>query len=144
MYFVIRDLFQILIVYILVTTLTPSSLPFRAPPLPIFCLSFLHSHLFTFSLPDKVLFSTPEAQKPSWHRGIAIRKVFARPESFCAYNRKIPCQLSQYIQNDPNFSRRLPIFRIISKLSGFFQMAANLPDYFKTVRIFPDDCQFSR
>ena len=25
-----------------------------------------------------------EAQKPSWHRGIAIRKVFARPESFCA------------------------------------------------------------
>ena len=27
---------------------------------------------------------------------IATRKVFARPESFCAYNRKIPCQLSQY------------------------------------------------
>ena len=26
----------------------------------------------------------PEAQKPSWHRGIAIQKVFARPESFCA------------------------------------------------------------
>ena len=25
-----------------------------------------------------------EAQKPSWHRGNAIRKVFARPESFCA------------------------------------------------------------
>ena len=25
-----------------------------------------------------------EAQKPSWHRGIAIRKVFARLESFCA------------------------------------------------------------
>ena len=25
-----------------------------------------------------------EAQKPSWHCGIAIRKVFARPESFCA------------------------------------------------------------
>ena len=26
----------------------------------------------------------PEAQKPSWHRGIAFRKVLARPESFCA------------------------------------------------------------
>ena len=25
-----------------------------------------------------------EAQKPSWHRGIAIWKVFGRPESFCA------------------------------------------------------------
>ena len=28
--------------------------------------------------------SLAEAQKPSWHRGIAIRKVFARPERFCA------------------------------------------------------------
>ena len=26
----------------------------------------------------------PESQKPGWQGGIAIRKVFARPESFCA------------------------------------------------------------
>ena len=42
-------------------------------------------------------------------------------------------------------SRWLPIFRMISKLSRFFQMTANFPDDFKTVRIFqmtanfPDD-----
>ena len=65
----------------------------------------------------------------------------------------------QYFQNDPDFSRWLPIFQMISKLSGVFQMTANFPDdfktvrifqmianfpdYLKTVRIFPDDCQFS-
>ena len=86
----------------------------------------------------------PQRPKNLGSRVALLPRKFLRPESFCAYNRKIPCQLSQYIQNDPNFSRWLPIFRIISKLSGFFQMAANLPDYFKTVRIFPDDCQFSR
>ena len=32
----------------------------------------------------KIITIVAEAQKPSWHRGIAIRKVFARPESFCA------------------------------------------------------------
>ena len=32
---------------------------------------------------------------------------------------------------------------MISKLSGIFQMTANFPDDFKTVRIFPDECQFS-
>ena len=88
---------------------------------------------------------------------LRVRKVFARLESFCAYNRKKPFKLSQYFQNDPDFSRWFPIFRIISKLSGFFQMTANFLDYFKTVwifqmtanfpddfktiRIFPDDCQ---
>ena len=68
-------------------------------------------------------------------------------------------QFSGWFQNCPDFSRWmptfriiskvswlsrwLPIFRIISKLSGFFQLIANFPDSFKTVRIFPDDCQFS-
>ena len=28
--------------------------------------------------------TTAEAQKPGWQGGIATRKVFARPESFCA------------------------------------------------------------
>ena len=51
-------------------------------------------------------------------------------------------QFSGWFQSCPDFSIWLPIFRIISKLSGFFQMTANFPDYFKTVRIFPDDCQF--
>ena len=43
-----------------------------------------------------------------------------------------------------DFSRWLPIFRMISKLFGFFQMNANFPDYFKSVLIvqmtanFPD------
>ena len=32
---------------------------------------------------------------------------------------------------------------MVSKLSGFFQKIANFPDDFKTIRIFPDDCQFS-
>ena len=27
----------------------------------------------------------PESEKPMWHGGIATWKVFARPESFCAY-----------------------------------------------------------
>ena len=69
------------------------------------------------------------------------------------------CQFSGLFQNFPDFSRWLPIFwmilklsgfsrwlpifRIISKLSGFFQMTANFPDDFKTVKIFPDECQFS-
>ena len=68
-------------------------------------------------------------------------------------------QFSRWFQNCPHFSRCLPIFRMISKLSGFsrwlpifwmisklsglFQMTDNFPDDFKTVRIFPDDCQFS-
>ena len=53
------------------------------------------------------------------------------------------CQFSRLFQNGPDFPSWLPIFRIISKLSGFFQMIANFTDDFKTVRIFPDDCQFS-
>ena len=35
------------------------------------------------------------------------------------------------------------IFRMVSKLSGFFQMIVNFLDGFTTVQIFPDDCQFS-
>ena len=84
-----------------------------------------------------------EAQKPGYQGSIATRKVFARPESFCAYNRKKPFKLSQYFQNYPDFSRLLPIFRMVSKLSRFVQITAHFPDYFKTVRIFPDYCQIS-
>ena len=32
----------------------------------------------------------PEAEKPRRHVGIADRKVFARPESFCAYVQNLP------------------------------------------------------
>ena len=42
---------------------------------------------FMESAPEIVLSdddSDPEAQKPGWQSGIATRKVFARPESFCA------------------------------------------------------------
>ena len=101
---------------------------------------------------------------------LRIRKVFARitekylvncPNTFKT-TQIFPddCQFSGLFQNCPDFSRWQPIFRIISKLSGFFQMTANFPDDFKTVRmfqvtanfpddfktvqIFPDDCQFSR
>ena len=73
----------------------------------------------------------------------------------------VDCQFSGNFQNCPDFSRWLPIsriisrlsqfffswlpiFLIISKLSGFFQITANFPNYFKTVWIFPGDCQFSR
>ena len=31
---------------------------------------------------------TAESQKPGWRGGIANRKVFARPKSFCAYLQK--------------------------------------------------------
>ena len=41
-------------------------------------------------------------------------------------------QISSWFQNCPDFSRWLPIFRIISKLSGFLQMIAHFPDDFKT------------
>ena len=37
----------------------------------------------------------------------------------------------------------MPIFRTVSKLSRFFQKIVNYPDRFKTVPIFPDNCQFS-
>ena len=101
---------------------------------------------------------------------LRVRKVFARitekylvncPNTFKT-TQIFPddCQFSGLFQNCPDFSRWQPIFRIISKLSGFFQMTANFPDDFKTVRmfqvtanfpddfktvqIFPDDCQFSR
>ena len=100
---------------------------------------------------------------------LRVRKVFARitekylvncPNTFKT-TQIFPddCQFSGLFQNCPDFSRWQPIFRIISKLSGFFQMTANFPDDFKTVRmfqvtanfpddfktvqIFPDDCQFS-
>ena len=46
------------------------------------------------------------------------------------------CQFSRWFQNCPDFSRWLPIFRMVSKLSGIFQMIANFPDGFKTVQIF--------
>ena len=52
-------------------------------------------------------------------------------------------QMTANFQNCPDFSSLLPIFLNLSKLSGFFQMTANFPDYFKTVRTFPDDCQVS-
>ena len=32
----------------------------------------------------------PEAEKPRRRIGIADRKVFARPESFCAYLQNLP------------------------------------------------------
>ena len=101
---------------------------------------------------------------------LRVRKVFARitekylvncPNTFKT-TQIFPddCQFSGLFQNCPDFSRWQPIFRIISKLSGFFQMTANFPDDFKTVRmfqvtanfpddfktvqIFPDAYQFSR
>ena len=46
------------------------------------------------------------------------------------------CQFSRLFQNGPDFPSWLPIFRIISKLSGFFQMNANFTDDFKTVGFF--------
>ena len=67
---------------------------------------------------------------------LRVQKVFA-----CITEK--PVKTSQYFQNDPDFSRWYPIFQIISKLSGFFQMIVNFPDGFKNVRIFPDHSQFS-
>ena len=46
------------------------------------------------------------------------------------------CQFSRGYQNCPDFPRWLPIFRVISKLSWFSYMTANIPDDFKTVPIF--------
>ena len=67
-------------------------------------------------------------------------------------------QSSGLFQNCPDFSRWLPIFQMISKLSGcsrwlpifrmisklsrFFQMTANFPDDFKTVQIFQMTADF--
>ena len=116
----------------------------------------------------------PKIWVAGWHchpeSFLRVRKVFARitekylvncPNTFKT-TQIFPddCQFSGLFQNCPDFSRWQPIFRIISKLSGFFQMTANFPDDFKTVQmfqvtanfpddfktvqIFPDDCQFSR
>ena len=68
-----------------------------------------------------------EAEKPGWQGSIATRKVFARPESFCAYKRK-------NLLNCLNTFKTIRIFPDDFQFSGWFQ---NCPDFF------PDDCQFS-
>ena len=55
-----------------------------------------------------------EAQKPSWHRGIAIRKVFARPESFCAQPLKLHWGASGWSGKFPD---SLESFQIVWKVS---------------------------
>ena len=42
-----------------------------------------------------------EAEKHSWRVGIANRKVFARPESFCACLQNGPKKTNKYIYRDP-------------------------------------------
>ena len=56
--------------------------------------------------------SLPEAQKPLWQGGIAIRKVFARPESFCAL--KLHWEVSGPFGKFPD---SLDTFRIVWKVS---------------------------
>ena len=67
---------------------------------------------------------------------LSVRKVFARLESFCAYNRKKTVKLFQYFQNYLEFSRWFLFFRTVSKLSGFIQITTNFPNYFKTIQSF--------
>ena len=74
-------------------------------------------------------------------------RIFQMTDNFPDYYKTVrifpdDCQFSRLFQNCPDFSRWLPIFRMISKLSRFFQMIANFLDDFKTVRIFPDEGQF--
>ena len=57
-----------------------------------------------------------EAQKPSWHRGIAIWKVFARPESFCAEPLKLHWKGSRPSGKFPDCQDGLE--RIAWKISG--------------------------
>ena len=59
----------------------------------------------------------PEAQKPGWQGGIAIRKVFARRESFCASGK---------------FSDSLDIFQIVWKVSEY---PGKFPDSLKSFGI---------
>ena len=53
----------------------------------------------------------PETQKPLWHGGIAIRKVFARPKSFV----RNPWEVSG---PSGKFPDSLDIFRMVRKVSG--------------------------
>ena len=59
--------------------------------------------------------NTAEAQKPGWQGGIAIRKVFVRPESFCAQPLKLHWEVSEPFGKFPD---GLDIFRIVWKVSG--------------------------
>ena len=55
---------------------------------PLLLLSLLGPSGTIYDIPQDferyTMYNTAEAQKPGWQGGIAIRKVFARPESFCA------------------------------------------------------------
>ena len=57
----------------------------------------------------------PESEKPMWHGGIATWKVFARPESFCAYLWNPP------LKDMPKFTD----FQMVWKVSGW---SAKFPD----------------
>ena len=47
-------------------------------------------------------------------------------------------------KNSPEFSRWLPIFQTVSKMSEFFQIISHFPDSVTTVRNFPDHVPISR
>ena len=59
----------------------PNFLPSNLPPQ----VAHLEKELERVS--ERLRETEAEAQKPSWHRGIAIRKVFAHLESFCAFGK---------------------------------------------------------
>ena len=75
------------------------------------------------------------SEKESWCRGTKtwVAGQHCYPESFCASGKFLHIEQKKTFLTVP----------ILSKSSGFFQMISNFPDSFKTVRIFPDDCQFS-
>ena len=62
-----------------------------------------------------LVYRTAEAQKPGWQGGIATRKVFARPESFCAQPLKLHWEVSGPFGKFPD---SLDIFQIAWKVSG--------------------------
>ena len=74
-----------------------------------------------------------EAQKPSWHRGIAIQKVFARPESFCAKPLKLHWGVSGWSGKFPDSLESFQIVWIFSGLTGKFP---NSLESFRTGWIF--------
>ena len=73
-----------------------------------------------------------ESEKAGWRVGIANRKVFARPESFCAYILNGPWIKSKHSILSVKFLIRLESFRTVCKVSD---QSGKFPDSLKSFRI---------
>ena len=62
-----------------------------------------------------------QRQKNLGSRVALLPRKFLRIPKIFAHKTEKPFKVFQYFQNDPDFSRLFLTFRMVSKLSGFFQ-----------------------